>query len=134
MGSPGRAGQQSLVFFPPSLFHMCVHFGSEKIRRGFGCQGGRRKDHIRLRWDIQKSRIHRGAPPNYPKSKRSPILYLAILCPPAEYTFKLSRAHVATLVSVSPQDTVFKMFAQTYGQAKSKLTHLHVRVSFRRNP
>ena len=133
MGSPGRAGQQSLVFFPPSLFHMCVHFGSEKIRRGFGCQGGRRKDHIRLRWD-RRAGFTAQSSSKLSKNKRSPILYLAILCSPVEYFQTESYARRYSCFFFTSGHTVFKMFAQTYGQAKSKLTHLHVRVSFRRNP
>ncbi len=44
-----REGQVNSLF--PFLFHMCVHFGSEKIRRGFGCQGAEEDGRITFVYD-----------------------------------------------------------------------------------
>ena len=74
----------------------------------------------------QKSRIHRAELIQIiQKNIRSPILYLAILCPPVEYFQTESCARRYSCFCFTAGHAVFKMFAQTYGQAKSELTHLY---------
>ncbi len=104
MGSPGRAGQQSLVFFPPSLFHTCAFIlGPKKSGEDSGVkeEDGR----ITFVYDgTEEQDSPRRAHPNYPKTNvlRFSIWRFFVL---RSSTFKLSRTHAATLVSFSPQDT-----------------------------